>query len=286
MKSQWIVDVGDVDFEAKVLRASFNTPVLADFWADWCAPCKVLGPILERLAEEYQGAFILAKVNTEKAPALTQLLQIRSIPLVVLFRDGRPVDQFVGALPEPEVRAFLSRHLSPPKSSELEEAWSVLEAGRFHQAEKLFRRVLKDKPDDPSALLGLARVHVGLRQFQEAKELLERIPESASVFEHARALLAYLDCRKEARAQGGSGVLRERLGRDPDDLETKFELARCLIGEDKFEEALELLLDMVRRDRSFRDDAARRLMLDVFRVVGDRSELAERYRSRLAQILF
>ncbi|GAB4232758.1 MAG: thioredoxin [Acidobacteriota bacterium] len=286
MRQDWVIEVGDADFESKVLRASFEKPVLVDFWAEWCTPCRVLGPVLEKLAEEYQGAFILAKVNTERAPALTQLLQIQSIPLVVLFRDGRPVDQFIGALPEPEVRNFLSRHIVPPANSDLEQAYAALARGQLHQAERIFRRVLREKPDEPGALLGLARVHLLSRQEHEAKELLKRIPPTAAESEEAQALLTYLDCRKTARDGGSCERLERRVQEDPADLEARYQLARCLIGQDRFEAALEHLLEIVRRDRSFRDDGARKLMIDVFRIVGDRSELAERYRSKLAQVLF
>lgn len=286
MRNDWIIEVGDADFESKVLRASFEKPVLVDFWAEWCTPCRVLGPILEKLADEYQGAFVLAKVNTEKAPALTQLLQIQSIPLVVLFRDGRPVDQFVGALPEPEVRNFLSRHVVPPGNSELEKGFAALAQGQLHQAERIFRRILREKPDDSAAMLGLARVHLLSRQDYEAKELLKRIPSTATEADEAQALLTYLDCRKSARESGSSERLQRRVQENPQDLEARYQLARCLIGQDRFESALEELLEIVQRDRSFRDDGARKLMIDVFRIIGDRSELAERYRSKLAQVLF
>jgi putative thioredoxin len=279
----WVIDAGDRDFETAVLDRSKQTPVVVDFWAPWCGPCRTLGPLLERMADEHRGAFILAKVNVDENPGLSSTLSIQSIPMVLGFRDGQVVAEFVGALPEPAVRAFLKKVL-PSEADRLAEAGHQLLAdGKPAQAEAQFRRALDSDPRCDRALLGLAGVLNHRNQHQEALQLLDRIGPGPTRPDADR-LAAEIRIR-----EGGGGdehALRAKIAANPDDLDTRLLLGQVLAAAARYDEALHEYLDIVRRDRTFRDGAARKAMLDIFDLLGSQDELTARYRSELAKVLF
>lgn len=278
-----VIEVDEASFEKEVIERSRSVPVVVDFWAPWCGPCRTLGPLLERLAAEYRGQFLLAKVNVDLNPLLAQAFRVQSIPTVVAVKDGQLVSQFIGALPEPAVREFLSRLL--PSSAERLAAQGLarLAAGKVGEAEKLFRQALEQDPRCAGAQVGLARVSLERGEKDRARELLEAV-EPGPYRNEADRLLAELRLREGV--QGDEGSLRERLTRNPGDLEARLQLGQVLAAQGRYEEALEQLLEVVRRDRNFRDQAARKAMVDIFNVLGSGNELVEHYRSELAKILF
>ncbi len=278
------IDVGDREFEREVLERSKELPVVVDFWAPWCAPCRALGPVLERLATEHAGAFVLAKVNVDEAPAVAQALRIQSIPAVKAFRDGRVVREFVGAEPEGAVRQFLAAVLPTEADRLARDGEGRLTAGDAAGAEAAFEGALARDTRHPRALLGLARVHVGRGGDTAALRLLERVTPDGPVARDAERLAAELRTRVDAT--GDEPTLRARVRTDPGDLDARLELGRVLAAKGRYEEALGELLEVVRRDPRHADDAARKAMLDVFEVLGPRHELAERFRAQLAQALF
>ncbi|MFZ0427595.1 MAG: thioredoxin [Acidobacteriota bacterium] len=284
--AQWVIEVDEQQFPSQVIERSRELPVLVDFWAEWCAPCRMLGPMLERLAEEFQGAFLLAKVDTEGAPALAQAFQIRSIPYVVMFKDGKPVDAFVGALPEPELRQFIQQYCTTETDELARQGEQRLEAGKIAEAEQLFQRALGDQPEHPAAMLGLAEVAFRKDDFEEAERLLSRVLPVDGAGEKLDRLRARIRFRREALELGPLEEARRKQAEEPDDLERTYALAVCLVDSGAYEEALELFLQIVKRDRKFRDDGARKAMVDVFPIVGIRSPLAEKIRSRLSALLF
>ena len=284
--AQWVIEVGEQEFPKEVIERSKQVPVLVDFWADWCAPCRMLGPILERLADEFQGAFVLAKVDTERAPALAQAFQVRSIPFVVMMKDGKPVDAFVGALPEPELRQFVQKYCTTESDEIAVQGERRLEAGMIDEAEKLFQRALEEQEDLPSALLGLAEVAFRRGDFEESERLLSRVTPVDGVGEKIDRLRARVKLRRRATEFGPLDAVRARSEEKPDDLEQNYRLAVCLADSGEYEEALERLLMIVGRDRKFRDDGARKAMVDVFQIVGVRSPLADDFRRRLSMLLF
>jgi len=279
----WIIEAGDADFESAVIERSASTPVVVDFWAPWCGPCRALGPLLERLADEYQGAFILAKVNIDQNPTLASALNVQSIPMVLGFRDRQVAVEFVGALPEAAVREFLAKVLPSEAEQIATAADQLLAEGRLDEAEAQYRDALTREPRCPRALLGLARILADRREDAEAQKLLDRVlpgPFQAD----ADRLAAEIRIR-----QGGTGdvdALRRRVADDPANLEMRFELGQVLARSGQYPEALDHYLDIVRRDRSFRDGAARKAMLDIFELLGSRNETTEQYRSELAKVLF
>ena len=278
-----VFDAGDRDFETAVLARSQQTPVVVDFWAPWCAPCRTLGPLLERLTQEYKGQFLLAKVNVDENPGLAAALNVSSIPMVIGFRDGQPIAEFVGAVPETAVREFLTRVLPSAADTIAAQGDTLRLAGKLAEAEKRYRRALDLDGRNERALFGLASILTGRAEDDEALRLLDRVV-AGPLRQDAARLAAGIRVR-----QGGGGdeqSLRAKVARRADDLESRFLLAQVLAARGNHDEALAQYLEIVRRDRSFRDDAARKAMLDLFDLLGPEHALTNRHRSELAKILF
>ena len=284
--NEWTVDVSEQDFEQSVVQRSHEVPVVIDFWAPWCGPCRALGPTLEKLAEEQQGKFILAKINIDENPMLAQAFQIQSIPAVKAVRNGALAGEFLGAQPEPNVRRFIEQLMPSEAESLAQEAQRLEEAGKAQGAESLYRAALAKEANQPLALLGLARVLVQRGEENDAQTLLTRIPNIAPEHPAAQQLLAQLRLKQTGASAGDEQKYRDRLVADPNDLDARFELSQVLAAVGRFEEALTELLTIVKKDRKFRDEGARKAMLEIFEVIGARSDLAEHYRSELAKVLF
>jgi len=280
-----VIDVGDADFEQAVVARSREVPVVVDFWAPWCAPCRTLGPVLERLAVEHQGAFVLARVNVDEAPAVADAFRVQSIPAVHAFRDGAVVPGFVGAQPEPVIRQFLAGILPNAADHAAKEADGLAAAGDAAAAEVRYRDALEHDPRHGRALLGLARLRAAAGDGAEASTLLERVLPSSPVAPAAERFAAELRMRAGA-ADGDESALRQRVAANPEDLDARLALARHLGATGRHEPALQELLEVIRRDPGHDDAAARKAMLDLFEVIGPREPLAERYRSELAKALF
>jgi putative thioredoxin len=284
--NEWTVDVSEQDFEQSVVQRSHEVPVVIDFWAPWCGPCRALGPTLEKLAEEQQGKFILAKINIDENPMLAQAFQIQSIPAVKAVRNGALAGEFLGAQPEPNVRRFIEQLMPSEAESLAREAQRLEEAGKAQGAESLYRAALAKEANQSPALLGLARVLVQRGEEGEALTLLGRVPITAPESAAAQQLTAQLRLKQSGASAGDEQKYRDRLAADANDLDARFELSQVLAAVGRYEEALTELLTIVKKDRQFRDDGARKAMLEIFDVVGARSELAEHYRSELAKVLF
>ena len=277
----WVIDVGEADFEREVLERSATTPVVVDFWAPWCGPCRTLGPLLERLADEHRGAFVLAKVNVDEAPELSAAFGIRGIPAVKAFKDGRLVAEFTGAQPEPVVRQLLDA-VRPTAADRLVDEAAGLPA---EAAEARLREALAEEARHPRALLALARLVAARGDLAEAVRLCELVAPSAPLFAEAERFAAEV----RTRVDGGGAdeaALRARLAADPGDLVARLRLGRLLVAQQRWEDGLAELLEVVRRDRDHDDAAARKAMLDVFAVLGAEHPAVERWRDALAKVLF
>jgi len=279
----WVLEVGDRDFESAVIERSRHVPVVVDLWAPWCGPCRTLGPLLEGLADEQAGGFILAKVNIDENPGLAQALRVQSIPMVLGFRDGQVVTEFVGALPESAVREWLTRVLPGPADALAAEGEALATAGKLSEAESAFRQALALDARCDRALLGLAGILATRGEHANALELLDRVAPGP-----LRPSADRLAAEVRIREAGGGDeqTLRATLAANPADLETRLLLGQVLAAGSRYGDALEQYLEVVRRDRDFRDGAARKAMLDIFELLGPTNETAERYRSELAKVLF
>ncbi len=284
--SKFVVDLKQDQFESEVVEKSHTTPVLVDFWAPWCGPCRSLSPVLEKLADEYAGAFLLAKINTDDNPDLSLAFQIRSIPQVVLFLEGKAVDQFAGAIPEPEIRRFLKPYCPAEVDKLFAQAQGKLDAGQKEEARGLLEQVVSGEPQHSAARLALAKLLIGGEQLEEARTHLQAIPFLADEREAADRLEQVIGFQANCEALGGQASLRQTLEDDPRDLAARMALGCCLAAAGQYREALEEFLAVVSRDKHYREDSARKAMLALFSLIGERSELAEEFRGRLARTLY
>ncbi len=283
----FVIDVTDATFEQDVLERSKTVPVVVDFWAPWCGPCRTLGPILEREAEQQRGAFVLAKINVDENPQIASAAGARSIPLVIAFRDGQARSQFVGAQPEPEVKRFLAAILPTGADRLAKEGGELLVAGHANAAEERFRTALAEDARHPLALIGLARVLGERGAAEEALALLDLVVGVPAVEHEAERLAAELRTRAAAPASGDELAALEAEARaNPSDPAARLDYGRALAAARRYEPALAELLACVEADAHFSEDAARKAMLDVFGVLGGEHELVHEYRSALARVLF
>jgi len=283
-ESPYIVDVTRENF-AQVIEASSKVPVLIDFWAGWCQPCKVLMPVLAKLAEEYEGRFLLAKLDTEANQELAARFGIRSIPTVKLVRDGRLVDEFMGALPEKEVRAFLDRHIGRESDGDVAEAEQRLKAGDTEGAIVLLKKARADDPDNSRITLALAQAQAVAGDVAAAEATLDSLPDGEKNKPEALALRGRFYFAEQVAGVPPMPDLEAALASKPDDPETRLQLALRKVVDEDYDAALELLLDLMRRNRAFGEDAARRTLLKVFELLGSDPRVGV-YRRRMTSLLY
>jgi putative thioredoxin len=280
-----MTNVSDDDFDKAVLARSRAVPVLVDFWAPWCGPCRVIGPILERIAGEMDGQLELVKVNVDENPVSAARFRVQSIPAVKLFQGGAVAGEFVGALPEGRIRAFLEQHLPSPAALQAALAVERHQAGDGEGARAAALAALAAGAA-PAADLVLARLALAGRDFDGALAHAQNIPASASEWDTAQAIAAAAELGREAVAAGDPAALRARIAQNPPgELADCFALAVHKLLDGDPAAALEDLLALVARDRRWRDEAARRAMLTVFSLIGVRSPLSDDYRKRLSLLL-
>ncbi|GAB4130459.1 thioredoxin [Thermopirellula anaerolimosa] len=284
-QSPWIVETNAARFQADVLERSKQVPVVVDFWAPWCGPCRMLGPILEKLAREKNGAFVLAKVNTDEEPSLAAAFGVQGIPAVFAIRDGRPVDQFTGAMPESQLRAWLDG-IVPAEDEMRSEAARALAAQDPAAAEAALREILADYPQSTAARRVLAGVLFSAGRLSDAKPLLEELAERGGADEECERMLAEIRLQESAQTQGDPAELQARLAADPNDLAAALALAEIEAAKHDYAGALEHALHVVAKDRGDLREPARALMLRVFNVLGNDHPLTEEYRRKLTMLLF
>ena len=284
-ESALIINVTADTFEAQVVQASFQQPVLVDFWAPWCGPCKSLTPILEKLANEYAGAFILAKINTDDEQMLAAQLGVRSLPTVVLVKEGQLLDQFMGTQPEGQVREFLNRHIEQPTASPQELAENLLAEGNPEQAVSLLRQASAAEPDNHKITILLARALLQTGASEETEQLLNSLPATERDSADVKAIMARIQFASLVENAPDMRTLTERIEADPNDLQALYLLgARALVAGDNAA-ALEHFFTLMKRDRSYEEDLGRRSLVDAFSIIDDKALVAQ-YRQRLTSLLF
>jgi putative thioredoxin len=274
-------------FEKDVITASTLAPVLVDFWAPWCGPCKTLGPMLEKLEAEYAGKWRLVKVNVDENQELAAHFQVRSIPHVMAFADGQPVDQFVGVLPEGQLREFLDRLVPQGADAARAEAQVALAEGRREDAYDALKAALAYDPGYDDARLDLIELLLEDNRIDEARNEVDLLSPKTTQGIDARfnAIKTRLDAVDAAADLPPTDALEARVAAEPGDLEARFDLASALISRRKYADALEHLLVIVQRDRTFRDDIGRKTMLSVFDLAAHQPEVVAQWRRKLSAAL-
>ena len=282
-----IKDSTDASFMADVIEASREQPVIVDFWATWCGPCKQLGPALEKAVKAAKGAVKLVKVDVDKNPRIASQLRVQSIPTVYAFVDGQPVDGFMGAVPDSQLKSFIDRLTGPPAASDLEQVLAMaaesLELGDIGGAAQAFAQALQLEPGNAKAIAGLARCYLQGGDVERAREIVGMAPAEAKdpELDSVRAALSLA-----AEAPSDIAPFERRLAGNEDDHDARLELAKALAGRGQMDEAVDQLLRIVGRDRDWNDGAARAQLLKIFEAAGPASETAKRGRRRLSSILF
>jgi len=283
--SQWVIEVQSATFQQAVVERSQVVPVVVDFWAPWCDPCRQLAPLLDKLVNEFAGRFVLAKVNVEEEGQIAQAFGVQSIPVVVALVDGKPVDHFQGVLPEDQLRQWLEAIL-PSKTQQLIDEGLQLEADDVAAAEAKFRAAVELEPENAMARICLARAVLSLGCEQEAREIIEKLESRGYLEPEAEQIKSELDVRSRAAEAGGVQEARRAVEQQPDNLDLAVQLADALAAVSQFEEAFDICLSVIERDKQGVGVAAKDSMVRMFDLAGKGSELVAAYRRRLATLLY
>lgn len=280
-----VVDIDESNAQTLLIEESLNRPVVVDFWADWCGPCKQLMPILEKLAAEYQGAFLLAKVNADEQQMLAQQLGVRSLPTVMVIKDGQPVDGFSGAQPESAVREMLDKHVPSPQADALVEAEQLMAEGDIPGALTLYRGAWEDSGQKPEFTMAYAGALIAANRLDEAEALLAdiRMVDQDARYEQ---LMAQIELQRQAARSPEVEALEADLARDEQNHEVRIKLAVQLGTHGQYREALEHLLVVLRADRDWGNGEAKRVYLDMIATIGKGDPLAAEYQRKLFSLLY
>lgn len=274
-----VIDVYDATFESDVIQKSYEKPVVVDFWAAWCGPCRMLGPILERLAREPGAGFVLAKVDVDANPGLAMRFGVQGIPAVKAFRDGKVAGQFVGAQPEPRVRQFIQSIVPSAAEQSIESAASLMAKRQWDEAERLYQEMLAEDPANNMTKLGLARTMIVQGKGCQAREYAEDLLNDSATYAQAERLIPVAEfvC---AYANG------QNAGVEVTVVEAQYRQAARLLAQGKLAPAMDGLLDVLRHNKNYRNGQAKAVMLGIFEILGDEDPLTSAYRRELANILF
>lgn len=279
------VDITPENAKTMVIDESFNRPVLVDFWADWCAPCKSLMPLLDKLADEYQGAFLLAKVNADEQQMLAAQFGVQSLPTVMLIKDGQPIDGFTGAQPENELRKFLEPHLPKPWDEKLALARGLMDEEKFNEALAPLKQAYQESNERADIAIALAEVQVQLNRLDEAQALLDKIKmvDQDQQYHH---VMAQLELAQNAEKAPEIAALEDKLAQSPDDEDIKFQLAVQYSQHQYHKEALELLFSVLQKNLNAKEGEVRKAFSDVLEVLGKGDPLAVQFQRKLYSLIY
>lgn len=281
----YIVNIDETNAAALLIDESHKRPVVVDFWADWCAPCKVLMPLLEKIATEYQGAFLLAKVNADQQPGIAQQLGVRSLPTVMVIRDGQPVDGFAGAQSEPFVRKMLEKHLPKPWDGLLQRGLEAMERGEFNEALTPLRQAWVESKQRHDITLAYAHALIECLRLDEAETVLGgvRLADRDADYEQ---LLAQVEIKRAAAKSPEIEALEQQLAGSPDDLDLRYQLALQYANHKQFRDAMEHFIAILRKDLGHGNGATKRMLLDTIASLGKGDPLAAEYQRKLYSLLY
>ncbi|CAM5198387.1 thioredoxin [Bosea thiooxidans] len=285
-----IKDTTTQGFRQDVITESMQQPVLVDFWAPWCGPCKQLTPVIEKAVQAAKGKVKLVKMNIDEHPQIPGQLGIQSIPAVIAFKQGQPIDGFMGAQPESQVKAFIERLVGPVGPGAAEEliaaAQAAAEAGDAAGASELYAGVLQAEPDNLAAITGFARLHLDTGDIESAKGILGTAPQDKAGDPAVAAVRAAIELAEQAASLGDTAELEAKVATDPKDHQARFDLALALNARDRREEAVDHLIAIIRADRKWNEDGARKQLLQFFEAWGPMDEASVAGRRKLSTLLF
>lgn len=283
--SPYIIDVNEQNFMAQVIEASHQQPVMVDFWATWCEPCKTLVPILEQLANEYQGSFILAKVDVDQNQQLAGQFGVRSVPTVKIVKDGQIIDEFTGVIADTEIRAKLDQHINRESDNKIDQANALYTQGETEQAIAMMQQVIMDEPGNHPARIIFANILVNEKRNDDARQLIDSLPDDEKSKPEVRALIAQIEMSNTLEDAPSIDELKQRIEKDANDHDARYLLGNQLIAIGDHEGAMAQFLQLMIRDREFNDDAGRKSLLQVFDMLGGSGELVTKYRRKMANAL-
>ncbi len=280
-ESPYIIDVTEENFEAVVIEGSKTQPVLVDFWAPWCNPCQMLIPVVSKLAEDYNGQFILAKINTDEQQGLARENGVKSLPTVKIFKNGAAVDEFLGALPEGEVKAFIDKHIEQQTSPIYEQAMQAYAKGESAIALDLLNQALIETPDSAVLKVDIANVLASQQDFDGALTILNSLSPEQKTETGANELMAQISMQQRINDAPAIEELEQRIKTDDNDLEAYVQLSDAYAATNQTEQALELLLRVMKKDRTFDQDAGRKGLINLFELLGAEHPLTKSYRRKM-----
>ena len=283
----FVVEIKDQEhFDLQVVQGSKQQVVLADFWADWCQPCKVLIPLLTKLAEEYQGEFILAKINADEQQEIVAAAGVRNLPTVKLFKDGVVIDEFVGAKSEGELRTFLDAHINNKTDNEIDEALQLSASGEHEQAIEALKLLNQADPSKTQVYIAIAKVYLQAGDFDNCEAVLKALPANIQTGDEAKQINDELSLAKATSDAPAVEEILSQLEAEPDNHSLRVQLANQYIVAQNYEAALETLMIILSQDINFQEGEAKAAMLKIFELLGTQEPLCRKYRSQLASLLY
>jgi putative thioredoxin len=285
-ESTFSSDVNNENFQQLVIEQSHQRPVVADFWASWCQPCQMLMPLLGKLAEDYGGKFFLAKINSDEQQELSAQYGIRSLPTVKIFRHGQIVDEFMGVQSESTIRDIIDRYIEKPSDDLREQALQALQQGNAASAEQLMLQALAVDPGSDALKIDLAAIKLAAGDVEQSRKLIGELPASMMDDERVKILQAQLSFANAIKQAPSPAELLKRIQEDPADLEARHQISAFMVLAGDYDQALEQLLEIMKRNRKYEDDLGRRGILAVFDILGNEGELVNQYRRKMAALLY
>ncbi|MDY6840031.1 MAG: co-chaperone YbbN [Pseudomonadota bacterium] len=283
--SSYIFDATVENFQQKVMEASASTPILVDVWAEWCAPCKQLMPLLEKLVEDYQGAFMLARVNADEQEQLTSSLGVRSLPTVILVKNGQAVDGFNSALPENEIRKVLDKHVEAPREDPYEKAHRIWEEGDVEGALAILSQINQEDPENLKVLIDLAQLKAEMGDLETAEQVLDSLPPEEKMQHQARQLAARIKFLRQSAELPPIKDLEMALEQDPKDPNALHQLALHHVLQENNAEAMDLLIRLMRVDSKYKDEVAKTTLIELFDKLGNNNPDVRTYRRKLYTLM-